>query len=607
MPDGQRRALGIRRGSAIFEVPRSMKENCLYALSDKGVRQPPLKPGSKKLLSGLLPEQKPELIPMVLEWPETGAGSNTELINHYGGNHDPFDFPGKPKKGGMRGNPVLSGDKLSGDNLMMFAVPHGQDSEVAVVVRVNGEQIVLSPEDIQWVEARLQNPQFHELLLQRIRNTLWLWRSDQDIAGSSHYLALNHVYLWLHRLLLDVEGEFVGIPAPAVLMEQLLVNQFFQAYKGHIPGVISVPNQASDKQVSTTASSDQPSQDGSELNSDTTPTSDTSQNNDATTEGVKDPQNERTNAAGQKVTPLPPPTLVIMAAGKGSRYGFPKQLDILPYINKTLPEVTIRDAAAAGIKKVVLIIREELEQDVQDNIISKLPDGIDVQIAYQTLDDLPPGFQLDELPERTRPWGTAHAVWAARKVVKGSFMVLNADDYYGSNVFTEIMKALPAGKNWAMVTYPLHKTLSDNGSVNRGICRINEDHQLVRVEEHFNLKQQEHGGIEGNPAGQPAAAFSDEQPVSMNVWGLQPDIFALIEEEFVTFLTRQKQNLAGANKEELLLPDIVQKAIDTREKVVQVYHSDDQWLGMTHYQDRENVGLLLSDRHQNPSPSGSED
>ncbi|MCW7552495.1 sugar phosphate nucleotidyltransferase [Endozoicomonas gorgoniicola] len=600
LPDGQRLALGIRRGSAIFEVPSTIKKTCLNALSDKGVLQSPLKLDSKKLLTGQLPEQGPGLIPMVLEWPGIDSGNDPERFNQYCDNCDPLDFPDKPKKGNMRGSPLFLGD-----NLLMFAIPPGQDSERAIVVRVNGTQVVLSPEDIEWVEALLQNPQYHELLLQRVRNTLWLRHTDQHIIRSSYYLALNHVYLWLHRLLLDLEGKYAGIPAPAVLMQQLLMTQLFQAYKNQIPGIISFPDKTSEKQVSTDASSDTSSQEGSQLTSGAKQQSDASLKNDASSRDLKDPQNERTNIADQGAPLLPPPTLVIMAAGNGSRYGSPKQLDILPYINMTLPEVTIRNAAKAGIKKVVLIIREDLKQQVQDNIISRLPEGIEVQIVFQKLDDLPAGFQLDELPERNKPWGTAHAVWAARKVVNGSFVLLNADDYYGSNVFTEMIQGLPAGRSWAMVAYPLHRTLSGHGGVSRGICHINEGQQLVEVKEHYNLQRQQSRGIEGNSKDQPAVAFSDEQPVSMNVWGFQPDVFALIEEEFVAFLTRQKQNLTGADKEEFLLPDVVQTAISTREKVVRVYHSEDQWLGMTYRKDRESVGRLLHEWNQSTPPQHS--
>ena len=275
-------------------------------------------------------------------------------------------------------------------------------------------------------------------------------------------------------------------------------------------------------------------------------------------------------------------TLIVMAAGMGSRFGGLKQAEPITKDGKTILDFSVYDAKKAGFSKVVFIIRRDMESDFRALVGNRIAKSIDVGYVFQESADLPEG--------RTKPFGTGHAVWCCRELVKGPFAIINADDYYGANAFFEIKKHLErAGRGeYAMAVYNLGNTLSENGAVSRGVCEI-ENGYLKKVTEVTKIAPDGSCVFQGAPA-----VLPPETPVSMNLWGLTPDIFEILDEEYRKFL-----QTADLRKDEFFIPSVISAAIDRGRATVKVYRNADKWYGITYREDlarvKEAIGEYIDD------------
>ena len=282
--------------------------------------------------------------------------------------------------------------------------------------------------------------------------------------------------------------------------------------------------------------------------------------------------------------------LVIMAAGIGSRYGAGiKQLAKMGPNGEIIMDYSIRDAKEAGFNKVVFIIRKDIFEEFEEIIGSRIKDQIDVEYVFQELDDLPEGFEVPE--GRTKPWGTGQAVLCCKDVVKEPFVIINADDYYGKEAFVKLHDFLVSGEDlgreftMGMAGFILKNTLSDNGTVTRGVSVVDENGLLSQVHETTGIMMGEDGKIKCDlPDVQ--EWISPEDKVSMNMWALRPEIFEVLE-------TRFKEFLAALPEEELkaeyLLPTIIGDLLEKEEAQVKVLKSNDKWFGVTYKEDKESV------------------
>jgi hypothetical protein len=296
------------------------------------------------------------------------------------------------------------------------------------------------------------------------------------------------------------------------------------------------------------------------------------------------------------------PTLLVLAAGMGSRYGGLKQIDPMGPRGETILDYSLYDAIRAGFGKVVFVIREEFEQAFRESIGARFCDRIEVDYAFQRLDDIPEGFTAPS--SRTKPWGTAHAVYAARHVVKEPCAVINADDFYGRDAYARAAEFLtspsPDSSRYCLVGYYLKNTLSDHGGVNRGIT-THESNLLSHVEEIVDITRQEDGSVRGT-AGDGAKRELDENAiVSMNFWGFTPHFFSQLEGEFRAFLESRDDLSAG----ECYIPTIVDDLIKARQASCEVISSTASWFGVTYPADKpivvETVKLLV-EAGEYPSP-----
>lgn len=270
-------------------------------------------------------------------------------------------------------------------------------------------------------------------------------------------------------------------------------------------------------------------------------------------------------------------TLLVLAAGMGSRFGGDKQLATIGDTGKTLLHFSAMDAYAAGVRRLVLVIRPELELAFRQQVLVQLPTDLQVELVVQQKADLPAGVTVD-WQARQKPWGTAHAVWVARQQLTQPFIVINADDYYGAQAMQLLVQHFQTSQQWAMVAYPLSHTLSDHGGVNRGICVV-QDGQLQAVGEYTAIANDVHGGLTGcNSLGE-RTSLSAETLVSMNIWGFYPTVLAVLEQALTEFFDAQP-----ADKAECYLPAVVNAAIQ-RGQSLQVYPSAQRWLGMTYQAD----------------------
>lgn len=280
------------------------------------------------------------------------------------------------------------------------------------------------------------------------------------------------------------------------------------------------------------------------------------------------------------------PTLLLLAAGMGSRYGGLKQLDGLGPNGETIMDYSIYDAIQAGFGKIVWVIRKDFEQDFREKILSKYAGHVPCEIVFQSLDSLPEGYSVPE--GRTKPWGTNHAVMMAKDVIKEPFCVINCDDFYNRDCFMVIgrfLASLPEGSKgkYAMVGFRVANTLSDNGSVSRGVCTKDDAGHLTSCVERTEIERKADGKVAYKDENGQWIAIPDNTPVSMNVWGFTPEYFQYSEEFFREFLdTQAKTNI----KAEYLIPWVVDKQIKEGKATCEVLDTTSQWFGVTYSDDR---------------------
>ncbi len=276
------------------------------------------------------------------------------------------------------------------------------------------------------------------------------------------------------------------------------------------------------------------------------------------------------------------PTLVVLAAGIGSRYGGLKQIEPIGPSGEIVIDYSIYDAIAAGFGKIVFVIRRDIEEAFRAKADPHFARRIPVDYAFQELSDLPAGFQPPAA--RPKPWGTAHAVYAARKAVKEPFGVINADDFYGRSSFqllADQLKKYDAKDNrYCLVAFVLRNTLSDFGPVARGVCRATADGHLAEVVERKRIEPDGHAakfldGEEWKP-------LTGDEPVSMNLWGFTPTFFDYLEEDFRAFLAVSRED----PKAEHQLPTVVDKLVHQRRVTVDILQSHEKWLGVTYPDDK---------------------
>ena len=280
----------------------------------------------------------------------------------------------------------------------------------------------------------------------------------------------------------------------------------------------------------------------------------------------------------------PKPTLLILAAGMGSRYGGLKQIDAVGPAGETILDYSIYDALAAGFGKIVFVIRRDIEAAFKQSVGSRYESLAEVDYVYQEIDALPEGFTAP--PARTKPWGTGHAILVAQDAVKEPFGVINADDFYGRDAYEQLAaflsQSLPDQLH-AMVGYKMRNTLSENGTVSRGVCRSNREACLETVEEVTAISKDGEGARAGEQT------FTGDEIVSMNLWGFQPSIFQALSRQFSTFL----QQSGEEEKSEFYIPFVVDEEIRSQRAKVMVLQTDSQWAGVTYREDKPTVEAFI--------------
>lgn len=275
-------------------------------------------------------------------------------------------------------------------------------------------------------------------------------------------------------------------------------------------------------------------------------------------------------------------TLVVMAAGMGSRFGGLKQIEPIGPGGQAIVDFSVYDAKAAGFNKVVFIIKREIEKEFKEIVGSRIEKMIDVDYAFQELDMLPEGFKCPE--DRQKPWGTAHAIYCARDKVTTPFAVINADDYYGKGAYKKMYEHLKRQQgDFCMVGFRLQNTLTENGTVSRGICEV-ENGVLKSVTERTKILDCKYTEDDENWVSLPEDCI-----VSMNMWGFTPDVFKYVENDLKKFFA-EKINVP---KVEYYLPTVVSNVIENGEKNVSVLVAEDRWYGVTYKEDKQNVVSAL--------------
>ena len=261
-------------------------------------------------------------------------------------------------------------------------------------------------------------------------------------------------------------------------------------------------------------------------------------------------------------------TLVVMAAGMGSRFGGLKQIEPMGKNGEIILDYSVFDAKRAGFSKVVFIIKKEIEKEFREVSGKRIEKMMDTEYVFQDLNNVPSWFEIPDV--RKKPWGTGHAILSAKDVVKTPFAVINADDFYGADAFVSINKHLTTSDDFCMVGYNLENTLTENGTVARGICDI-KDGYLKEVIENTSIAMDN-----DFPAG---------TVCSMNMWGLMPRIFDVLENKFEYFL----KNLSNLEKDEFYIPMVIDELIKSGEENVKVLRTDSKWYGVTYKEDKESV------------------
>ena len=290
------------------------------------------------------------------------------------------------------------------------------------------------------------------------------------------------------------------------------------------------------------------------------------------------------------------PTLFVLAAGMGSRYGGLKQLDGVGPHGETIMDYSIYDAMRAGFGKVVFVIRHDFEDAFREKILSKYQGHIPVEVVFQSVDALPEGYTVPE--GRTKPWGTNHAVMMGESAIEEPFAVINADDFYGRDAF-DVMAGFLAGVGkesdgrYCMVAFELGNTMTEAGSVSRGVCTVDECGHLTDVVERTSIAFTPAGEIEYTDKEGNSGRLMAHMPVSMNLWGFTPDYFRYSRREFVRFLNKHIE-LAGS---EFFIPSVVDKLVKNGEATVDVLSTKSRWFGVTYPEDRDKVVASLAALH----------
>ena len=289
------------------------------------------------------------------------------------------------------------------------------------------------------------------------------------------------------------------------------------------------------------------------------------------------------------------PTLFVLAAGMGSRYGGLKQLDGLGPHGETIMDYSIYDAIQSGFGKVVFVIRKDFEQEFRDKILSKYESKIPTEVVFQSTDALPEGFTCPE--DRTKPWGTNHAVLMGKDVIKEPFAVINSDDFYGRNSFEVLAKALSdlpddSHDRYFMVGFNVGNTMSESGTVSRGVCET-ENGLLKSVVERTKIGYDENHDIIFTE-GDLVEKLEPTTPVSMNFWGFTPDYFEHSERSFVNFLSHN----INVPKSEFFIPIVVSELVESGQSTVEVLRTDSKWFGVTYSEDRPAVVEKFAELHR---------
>ncbi len=285
-------------------------------------------------------------------------------------------------------------------------------------------------------------------------------------------------------------------------------------------------------------------------------------------------------------------SLVVLAAGMGSRYGGLKQMDSFGPNGETIIDYSLYDAHRAGFNHVVFIIREFFAEKFKEVFEPKMQGRMDVDFVYQELTNIPHSFDIPS--DRDRPWGTGHAVWVAHPYVDGPFAVINADDYYGPESYHTLYKFLTENRmpeEYSVVGYSLHNTLSEHGTVNRGVCHADDSGYLKQIVECKQIGRDEDGFVSYPGEDGKAVFLSQSTPVSMNMWGFYPSYFQYFENQFDAFLKDESQDL----KSEFYIPTLVDNLIKNGERKTKVLHSDSEWFGVTYKEDKSFVSDRLNE------------
>ena len=278
-------------------------------------------------------------------------------------------------------------------------------------------------------------------------------------------------------------------------------------------------------------------------------------------------------------------TLVVMAAGMGSRFGGLKQIEPIGPKGEALLDFSVYDAKKAGLTKVVFVIKHEIEKDFKEIVGKRVEKVLPTEYVFQEVNDLPEGFTCPE--GRTKPWGTGQAILCCKDAVHEPFAIINADDYYGQSAFKKIYDQLKAdSENYCVVGYRLANTLTENGTVSRGVCVV-EDGFLKEIDERTKIKDCKYTEDDGETW----VEMPEDTVVSMNFWGLNPDIFDFLEREFKAFLN-EKINVP---KSEFYIPIVIGDLVKNGEKAVKVLVAEDRWYGVTYKEDKPAVVKALGD------------
>jgi len=277
-------------------------------------------------------------------------------------------------------------------------------------------------------------------------------------------------------------------------------------------------------------------------------------------------------------------TLVILAAGMGSRYGGLKQLDEMSSDGDTIIDFSIYDAIEAGFSKIVFVIRQNLKSEFQNLFDLKLNKKIEVVFVFQELDSIPEKYIN---PSRTKPWGTGHAVLMAKDVINDNFAVINADDFYGKNAFVAMADKLRStdktSTNFYVIGYPLQLTISEHGSVSRGQCYIDKEGFLQKIIERTHIERINEL-LFFKDKNSNLTEIDKNTPVSMNFWGFTPEIFSFLEDEFLSFLETNT-----SLKKEFFIPLVIDNIIKSKHATIEVLKCNSKWLGITYQEDKPNV------------------